>query len=187
MSADYTEKLLASRTGYEGKLLTVKEDKVQLPDGRTAVRECVLHQGGAMVVPLFEDFSILLERQFRYPAGNHFLELPAGKADPGEAPLAAARRELFEETGYVAGRWRRLATLYPAVGYSNERVELYLAQDLKHEGHPGEDGEFIECVRVALDEALELIQRGEITEAKTIVGIFWAERIRQGLGLETRV
>ena len=133
-----------------------------------------------MVVPLFEDFSLLFERQFRYPAGNHFLELPAGKADRGEAPLAAARRELFEETGYVAERWRHLATLYPSVGYSNERVDLFLAQGLKHEGHPGEDGEFIECVRIGLDEALELVVHGEITEAKTIVGIFWADRIRRG-------
>jgi ADP-ribose pyrophosphatase len=180
MSADYTEKMVASRTGYEGKLLALKEDEVLLPDGRTALREYVLHSGGSMVVPLFEDFSLLFERQFRYPVGNHFLELPAGKADRGEAPLAAARRELFEETGYVAERWRHLATLYPSVGYSNERVDLFLAQGLTHEGHPGEDGEFIECVRIGLDEALELVVHGEITEAKTVVGIFWADRIRRG-------
>jgi len=181
MSADYTEKLVASRTGYEGKLLTLKEDEVQLPDGRTALREYVLHPGGSMVVPLFEDFSLLFERQFRYPVGNHFLELPAGKVDRGEAPLAAARRELFEETGYVAERWHHLATLYPSVGYSNERVDLFLAQGLKHEGHPGEDGEFIECVRIGIDEALELVVHGEVTEAKTILGIFWADRIRRSV------
>jgi ADP-ribose pyrophosphatase len=182
MSADYTEKLVTSRTGYEGKLLTLKEDQVQLPDGRTAMREYVLHQGASMVVPLFEDFSLLFERQYRYPVGNHFLELPAGKVDRGEAPLAAARRELVEETGYVAERWRHLATLYPSVGYSNERVDLFLAQGLKHEGHPGEDGEFLECVRIPLDDALGLVMHGEITEAKTIVGIFWADRLRRGLG-----
>jgi ADP-ribose pyrophosphatase len=180
MSADYTEKLLASHTRYEGKLLTLKEDEVHLPDGSTGVREYVVHQGASMVVPLFEDFSLLFERQFRYPVGNHFLELPAGKVDRGEAPLAAARRELFEETGYVAERWQHLATLYPCVGYSNERVDLFLARGLKHEDHPGEDGEFIECVSIGLDEALELVVHGEITEAKTIVGIFWADRIRRG-------
>jgi len=178
MSADYIEKLLASRTRYEGKLLTLKEDEVRLPDGSTARREYVLHQGASMIVPLFEDFSVLLERQFRYSLGNHFLELPAGKVDRGESPLAAARRELMEETGYAAGDWRHLATLYPSVGYSNERVDLFVAQDLKHEGHPGEDGEFLECVRLGLDEALALVTAGEITEAKTILGLFWADRIR---------
>jgi ADP-ribose pyrophosphatase len=181
MSADYTEKLVTSRTGYEGKLLTLKEDEVRLPNGSSATREYVLHQGASMVVPLFEDFSLLFERQYRYPVGNHFLELPAGKVDRGEAPLAAARRELIEETGYVAERWRHLATLYPSVGYSNERVDLFLAQGLKHEGHPGEDGEFLECVRIPLDDALGLVAHGEITEAKTIVGIFWADRLRRGL------
>ena len=182
MSADYTEKLVTSRTGYEGKLLTLKEDEVRLPNGSSATREYVLHQGASMAVPLFEDFSLLFERQYRYPVGNHFLELPAGKVDRGEAPLAAARRELIEETGYVAERWRHLATLYPSVGYSNERVDLFLAQGLKHEGHPGADGEFLECVRIPLDDALGLVAHGEITEAKTIVGIFWADRLRRGLG-----
>ena len=179
MSADYTEKLLSSRIGFEGKLLTLKEDRVQLPDGSTGTREYVTHQGASMVVPLFEDFSILFERQFRYPVGNHFLELPAGKVDRGETPLAAARRELIEETGYTAQQWRHLATLFPSVGYSNERVDLFLARGLKHEGHPGEDGEFLECIRIGLDEALELVAHGEISEAKTIVGIFWADRIRR--------
>jgi ADP-ribose pyrophosphatase len=181
MPADYTETLLASRTVFEGKILTLKEDQVRLPDGRTALREHVLHQGAAMVVPLFQDFSLLLERQFRFPVGNHFLELPAGKVDRGETPLAAARRELFEETGYTAREWKHLATLHPCVGYSNERVDLFLARGLKHEGHSGEDGEFLECVQMALDEALRLVAQGAITEAKTIVGIFWADRIRRGV------
>lgn len=181
MPTDYTETLLASRTVFEGKILTLREDQVLLPDGNTALREYVLHQGAAMVVPLFEDFSLLLERQFRFPVGDHFLELPAGKVDRGETPLAAARRELFEETGYVAQEWKHLATLHPCVGYSNERVDLFLARGLKHEGHPGEDGEFLECVRIPLDEALHLITEGAITEAKTMLGIFWADRIRRGI------
>jgi ADP-ribose pyrophosphatase len=182
MSADYTETLVSAHTAYTGKLLTLREDQIQLPNGQTATREFVLHQGAAMVIPLFDDDSVLLERQFRYPLGNHFLELPAGKVDKGEAPLAAARRELLEETGYSAQDWRHLATLYPCVGYSNEQVDLFLARGLKHEGHPGEDGEFLECVRMGLDEAIALAAHGEITEAKTILGIFWADRIRRGLG-----
>jgi ADP-ribose pyrophosphatase len=180
MSNDYTETLVSSRTGYEGKLLTLKEDQVALPDGSQGTREYVLHQGAAMVIPLFKDGSVLLERQFRYPVRSHFLELPAGKIDPGEEPLATARRELLEETGYAASEWRHLATLYPCVGYSNERVELFIARGLEHEGHPGEDGEFLECVRLSLDEALELVTAGEITEAKTILGLLWADKLRKG-------
>jgi ADP-ribose diphosphatase len=180
MSNDYTEKLVSSHTGYEGKLLTLKEDKVALPDGSIGTREYVLHQGAAMVIPLFKDGSVLLERQFRYPLRAHFLELPAGKIDPGEAPLATASRELLEETGYSAAQWRHLTTLYPCVGYSNERIELFLARGLRHEGHPGEDGEFLECVQLTLDLALELIARGEINDAKTILGLLWADKLRKG-------
>ena len=179
MSNDYTEKMVSSRIGYEGKLLTLKEDKVLLPDGTTATREYVLHQGASMVIPLFGDGSVLLERQFRYPLNTHFLELPAGKIDLGEEPLTTAQRELLEETGYTAADWRHLTTLYPCVGYSNERLELFIARGLKHEGHPGEEGEFLECVQMGLDEALELVAGGEINEPKTIVGLLWADKLRK--------
>jgi ADP-ribose pyrophosphatase len=180
MSNDYTETLVTSRTVYQGKLLTLKEDEVALPDGRIGTREYVLHQGAAMVIPLFKDGSVLLERQFRYPLRAHLLELPAGKIDPGEEPLATARRELLEETGYSAAEWRHLTTLYPCVGYSNERIEMFLARHLKHEGHPGEDGEFLECIQLALDEALDLVVAGEIGDSKTILGLLWADKLRKG-------
>ena len=180
MSNDYSEKPLSSRTAYEGQLLTLKEDTVALPDGRHARREYVLHQGAVMIVPLFEDGSILLERQFRYSIRTHFLELAAGKIEPGEAPLATARRELLEETGYTAADWRHLATVYPCVGYSNERVEVFLAHGLNHEGHPGEEGEFLECLQLGLDEALKMVTLGEITDAKTILGLLWADKLRKG-------
>ena len=180
MSNDYTETLVSSRTAYAGKLLTLKEDQVALPDGGKGTREYVLHQGAAMVIPLLQDGSVLLERQFRYPLRTHFLELPAGKIDAGEEPLATAQRELLEETGYTAAQWRHLTTLHPCVGYSNERLELFIARGLKHEGHPGEDGEFLECVQLTLDEALALVASGEISDTKTIVGLLWADKLRQG-------
>ena len=191
MAKDLAERRLASEEVYSGRLLKVRRDRVRLPDGTESAREYIRHPGAVAIVPLFEDGRVLLERQFRYPLERVFVEIPAGKLEPGEDHLETARRELLEETGYTAEDWRHLATLYPSVGYSNERVELFLARGLKHEGHPGEDGEFIECVRIGLDEALQMVGHGEITEAKTILGIFWAERIRAGArdydqGLGTR-
>jgi len=179
MANDYTETLIASRTMFAGALLTLLEDRVALPDGSSATREYVRHQGAAMVLPLFEDGNVLVERQYRHPLRRHVLELPAGKIDPGEQAVETARRELLEETGYRAGEWRHLTTLFPCVGYSDERLELFLARKLEHEGHPGEHGEFLECVQLSLDRALELIAAGEINDAKTIVGLLWADKLRK--------
>lgn len=181
-AADFTEHPLAERTVYEGGLLTVRHDTVRLADGREVWREFVVHPGAVMVVPLLDDGSVLMVRQYRYPLRRHFLELPAGKLDPGEHPLACARRELLEETGYVAAHWRHLATTHPCVGYSDETIELYLARGLSHEGHEGEDGEFLEVHRLPVEQGLAWVREGGITESKTILGLFWADRILRGLG-----
>jgi ADP-ribose pyrophosphatase len=117
-------------------------------------------------------------RQYRYPLGRHFLEIPAGKIDPGEDPLHTARRELKEECGYEAGQWQRLATIHPCIGYSNEAIELFLARDLTHVGHAPDDGEFLEVVPVVLAEALEWIRDGKITDQKTIIGLLWADKFK---------
>jgi ADP-ribose pyrophosphatase len=174
---DFTEDTIDSRCVYQGCLLEVREDTVSLPDGRSARREYVRHQGAVIIVPLLDAQTILLERQYRYPLRQHFLELPAGKIDLGEDPAFTARRELLEETGYEAESWQRMFTTYPCVGYSNERLEFYLARGLRHVGHPGEDGEFLETIALPLDQALALIESGEITEAKTIIGVLWVERM----------
>lgn len=173
---DFTETQLASKTVYRGKLLHVVEDQVRLPDGRPAQREYVRHPGAAMMLPFLDAGTVLLERQFRYPHRRHFIEIPAGKIDPDEDPLQTARRELREECGYEAADWRHLATIHPCIGYSNERIELYLARELTHVGHARDEGEFIELVPMKFAEALRRVEAGEITDQKTIIGLLWADR-----------
>jgi len=177
MSADFTEKKISSRIVYRGDLLHVNEDDVRLPDGSQARREYVLHPGAALILPLFDDGSVLLERQFRYPVGSHFYELPAGKLEPNEPSLETARRELQEETGYVASEWRELGRVHPCVGYSNETIDFFLARKLEFKGAQLDHGEFLETLRLPLADGLDWIRRGRISDTKTILGLFWAEKI----------
>lgn len=177
VSTDFTEKKVSSQEAYRGRLLQVNEDEVRLPDGSQARREYVLHPGAALVLPIFDDGSVLLERQFRYPVGIHCYELPAGKLEPNEPPLETARRELQEETGYVAAEWRELVRLHPCVGYSNETIDLFLARKLEFKGAQLDQGEFLETLRLPLAEGLDWVRRGRISDTKTILGLFWAEKI----------
>lgn len=178
--SDFTETAVSSETVFKGKLLEVRRDAVRLPDGGLATREYIHHPGAAMIVAQPDPDTILLERQFRYPLGRHFIELPAGKIDAGEAPLATAQRELREECGYTAQEWRHLATLHPCIGYADERIELYLARDLSHVGNALDEGEFLEVMTVPLTQALDWVRDGTITEAKAVTGLLWAEKIRRG-------
>lgn len=161
-------------------LLNVREDRVSLPDGKTALREYIVHPGAVIILAMLDEHTVLVERQYRYPLHRHFLELPAGKIDPGEAHAVTARRELLEETGYEALEWTHLFTAYPCVGYSNERLEFYLARQLHYVGHPGEEGEFLETIALPVEQALALLEAGEITEAKTIMGLLWIDRRLRG-------
>ncbi len=176
--SDFTEHQLSSRVVYDGKLLTVREDAVRLPDGNTSIREYVQHPGAVIIVALLDDRTMLMERQFRYPLHRHFLELPAGKKEPGEDPLATAKRELVEECGYDAACWRHLATLHPCIGYSNEHYELFLARELKPVERSLDDGEFLDVVPMAIDEVLRQVGDGAITDVKVLVGLFWLQRLR---------
>lgn len=175
---DFTEKQLTTKLVYDGRLLKVREDTVRLPDGKTARREWLQHPGAVIMIAMLDDRTLLLERQYRYPLQRHFYELPAGKIEPGEEPLATAKRELIEECGYTAEVWQHLATLHPCIGYSDERMELYLARGLTHVGHAHDDGEFLEVVPLALSEALDWVKSGRITDVKTVTGLLWLERMR---------
>ena len=177
MSSDFTERKITSRAVYRGRLLKVNEDEVSLPDGSSALREYVVHPGAAIILPLFDDESVLLERQFRYPLGQHFYELPAGKLEPDEAAIETAKRELLEETGYAAAEWRELGHLHPCIGYSDERIDFFLARKLEFRGAHLDQGEFLETLRVPLAESVDWIRRGRITDTKTILGLFWAEKL----------
>jgi len=170
---DLTERFVSGEEVFSGRLLHVHRDVVRLPDGHETVREYVRHPGAVMVVPLFEDGRVLLERQFRYPHRRDFIELPAGKLEPGEPHLETARRELLEETGYVAAEWRRLGTLHPSIGYTDEAIELFLARGLKHRGAALDEGEFLEVLTMPLAEALAMVRDGGITDAKTVAGLLW--------------
>ena len=174
--ADFTERKLRSRTVYHGRLLHVLEDEVRLPDGRTARREYVRHPGAVMIVPFLDPRTVVLVRQYRYPPARHFYEIPAGKIDRGEWPLATARRELREECGYIAAKWRHLTTIHPCIGYSDEHIELYLARGLAQVGHAPDDGELLEVVPVKLAAALRWVRQGKLTDEKTVIGLLWADR-----------
>ncbi len=174
--AHLVETRLASEDVFDGKLLHVKRDTVRLPDGETATREYIDHPGAVMIIPRLPDGKLLMERQFRYPLARVFIEFPAGKIDPGEEPAVTAARELLEETGYTAERWSHLGTLHPLITYSTERIEIYTADGLSFVGAKLDAGEFVEILSATLEEALTWIDRGEITDVKTMLGVLLLAR-----------
>ncbi|MFQ6611848.1 MAG: NUDIX domain-containing protein [Fidelibacterota bacterium] len=171
------EKRLSSRNIYTGRLLDVWIDEVKLPNGRTSLREYIKHPGAAVMIPILPDGTIGFIRQFRYPMGRSLIELPAGKLDPGESPLITAKRELAEEIGYEAGKLTQLTEIHPCIGYSNERMWLFLAEDLTPVSKNMDHDEFIDFIPLKLPTALEMVWAGEITDVKTVIGIFWAGKL----------
>ncbi len=176
-ASDLTEKQLSTSNVYDGRLLHVREDQVALPNGNTTTREYIVHPGAVVVVPLLDNGDVLMVRQLRYPLNRDFHELPAGKIDSGEDVLACGQRELLEETGYAAQDWKFLTTIHPCIGYSDERILIYLAQGLSEHGHRRDEDEFLENVRLPLETAMEWVRDGRISDVKTIIGLFWAEKI----------
>src|SRR5512146_403223 len=175
---DLTEQRLRGEEVFAGKLLRVHRDVVRLPDGSEGVREYIRHPGAVAIVALFDDGRVLLERQFRYPNGREFIELPAGKREPDEAPLATAKRELMEETGYAAREWRRLGVIHTAIAYTDEGIEMYLARGLEKHEAKLEAGEFLEVLTPPFEQAIAMLRDGRITDAKTVAGLLWAQAFR---------
>jgi len=159
--------------------LNLRVDTVLLPDGRTATREVVEHSGAVVVAALNEAAEVIMVRQFRHPVEQVLLELPAGTIDAGEEPLACAKRELLEETGYEAEEWISLYRFFSTPGFSTEEMHLFLAAGLRKGKQHTDEDEFIEVVTAPLNRALEMIERGDVCDAKSIVGLL-AVRLRQG-------
>ncbi|BBP96683.1 ADP-ribose pyrophosphatase [Burkholderia sp. SFA1] len=174
------EKKVESVTLHEGKFLTLKCDTVELPDGKHATREFVEHPGAVMILPVFDDGRVLLERQFRYPVGRVLLEFPAGKLDPNEDELTCAKRELQEETGYTAREWTFLTRIHPVISYSTEFIDIYLARGLTAGDARLDEGEFLETFIADETQLMDWVKDGSISDVKTIIGVFWLEKIRSG-------
>src|SRR5262245_25327610 len=169
--AHLTETRVTSECVFDGVLLHVRRDTVRLPNGRIATREYVVHPGAVLIVPVLADGRLVVERQFRYPVGKVLLEFPAGKVDPGEDPLTTGRRELVEEAGYEATTWTALGKVHSVVGYSREMIDFYVAENLTEVGAKLDDGEFLEIGTMSVDEMLGALDRGEITDAKTVAAL----------------
>lgn len=170
------EDTLSSELVYTGDYLKVYRDTVSLPNGASSYREYLQHPGAVMIIPVFENGDVLVERQYRYPMRKVFIEFPAGKKDAGEAPLETAQRELLEETGYTAQRYTHITDIHNALAYCDEVIHLYIAEDLHDSGQQKlDDNEFVQVMRVPLAELMNWIRQGWVPDVKTQLGAFWLQ------------
>lgn len=165
------EKKVSSEQIYDGMIISLRKDQVELEDGGTAFREVIDHPGGVAVLAVDADGQILFVSQYRYAVQEELIELPAGKLERGEDPAAAGMRELEEECGCIAGRFEPFGKLYPTCAYDTEVIHLYLAQDLRPSKQHLDEGEFLTVRKIPADEALRMVLAGEVPDAKTQVGI----------------
>ncbi|MBI5926260.1 MAG: NUDIX hydrolase [Aquabacterium sp.] len=179
--AHLREETIESSTVYKGHFIELRRDRVQLPDGREAAREYVVHPGAVMIVAMLPDGQLVMERQYRYPVRQTMIEFPAGKLDAGEGGLACAQRELWEETGYKARRWAKAGIMHPVIGYATEIIEIWFADELTLGERHLDEGEFLDVFQASLDELENWMRDGQLTDVKTIVGMMWLSKYRAGL------
>ncbi len=174
------ERRVRSTSVYDGKFLQVRHDEVRLPGGQSATRDYVVHPGAVMIVPITDDGRLVVERQHRYPLDRVLLEFPAGKLDPDETTLRCAQRELLEETGYRAREWAFAGRMHNAPAYSTEFIEVWFARGLVAGAQQLDEGEFVEVLTMDEDAVFALAASGELTDAKTMVGLLRLQQWRSG-------
>ncbi|HHU22043.1 MAG TPA: NUDIX hydrolase [Clostridiales bacterium] len=174
---DYTEKRLRSINRYEGLIINVQVDQIQLHSGNTTIREVVEHPGGVTVIPVDDEGYVYCVRQYRYPFAEHLLEVPAGKLEDCEDHRDCAARELAEETGIMAGELTYMGEIYTSPGFSKEILHLYLATDLTFGEAHLDENEFMDVVKIHIDELIKMVMAGEIKDAKSIVAILKTKEI----------
>lgn len=174
----HTEAMLERKEIFNGRVIRVTLDKVQLEDGTTSTREVVHHHGGACVLPVDADGNVTMVRQFRYALGEELWELPAGKLEAGEDPFEAAKRELSEECGLTADTYTELGVVYPTVGYDSERIYLWAAEGLHTVGQHLDAGEFLDVVKMPFAQALGLVMDGTIKDSKTQIALLKYAQLR---------
>ncbi|HWW24026.1 MAG TPA: NUDIX hydrolase [Edaphobacter sp.] len=177
-------KLISSKLSYKGKVFSVFTDKVLEPSGHTNVRDVIRHNGSVVVLAVDEsknpkDPDIIFERQYRHAAGQFLIELPAGRVEPGESTLAAAKREMIEETGYRAKRWTLLTKYFASPGFLGEWMQIYLARDIREGVSQPESDENIEVFRMPLSEALAHVTANKIHDGKTLIGLMLYDSARR--------
>jgi ADP-ribose pyrophosphatase len=179
--------LISSKIAYKGKVFSVVQDTVKEFDGHIHTRDVIRHNGSVVILAIDEsaetgnpkDPIIIMERQYRHAAGQFLFELPAGSLDPGEAPLAGAKREMIEETGYRAKKWTLLTKYFASPGFLGEWMQIYLARDIRPGTAQPEADEHIEILRIPLSEALALIAANKIHDGKTLVGLLLYDAARR--------